>query len=163
MKAKLALSILLVAVLALVGTGCGLGGDKVTGGGRFTDGLTDHKITFAFNAQPLDPLKEDPGYPFIKAKGQFQLVDHDAKTRIHGTFNGTYIVPSEGASWFMGTCSVNGEDDVYFEITALDDDKAGLDVGDGIFIKVGYPFPFLTYAGYLEGGNIQVHKTKKVK
>jgi len=161
MKRKLALSILLVAVLALVGTGC-VGGDKVTGGGRFTDGLTGHKITFGFNAQPV-PVDELNGSVFVKAKGQFQLVDHDAKSRIHGTFTGTYIVPSEYASWFSGRCSVNGEDDVYFEVTAADDDKSGLGVGDGIFIKVGYPFPFLTYAGYLEGGNIQVHKTKKVK
>ena len=163
MKGKLALSILLVAVLALFGTGC-VGGNKVTGGGRFTDGLTRNKITFGFNAQPI-PVDELTGgvipAAFIKAKGQFQLVDHDAKTRIHGTFNGTYIQPSEEASWFSGRCSVNGTDDVYFEITVTDDDKSGLGVGDGIFIKVGYPFPFLTYAGYLEGGNIQVHKTKK--
>jgi len=161
MKGKLALSILLVAVLALVGTGC----DKVTGGGQFTDEWTGHKITFGFNAKPLDPLNEDAGYPFIKAKGQFQMVDHGTKTRIHGTFDGTYIEPSEEASWFSGRCSVNGEGDVYFEITATDLGKPGLGAGDHIFIMVGeFGDPdLLTYEGVLNGGNIQGHKAKKVK
>lgn len=159
MKGKLALSILLVAVLALVGTGC----TKATGGGQFKDVWTGHKISFGFNAHPL--VDEDAGYPFVKAKGQFQMIDHDTKTKVHGTFTGTYVQPSDNASWFMGTCSVNGADDVYFEITATDLEKAGIGVGDHIFIMVGelgYP-DTVTYEGILNGGNIQFHRAKKVK
>ena len=160
MKGKLALSILLVAVLALFGTGCG--GDKVTGGGRFTDELSGHKITFGFNAQPLDEESEVPG--MVKAKGRFLLVDHDTKMKIHGTFTGTYMTPSEGASWFSGRCSIDGEGDTYFEVLAADVGKSGLGAGDGIYIMIGeYGSPNTIYQGYLEGGSIQVHKTKKVK
>ena len=93
MKGKLALSILLVAVLALGGIGC----SKVTGGGKFTNEFFPdygNKITFGFTAQPLDEESDLPG--MTKAKGQFQLVDHTTKTRIHGTFTGTYLTPSEG-------------------------------------------------------------------
>ena len=163
MKAKLALSILLVAVLALVGTGCG--GDKVTGGGKFTNEVFPNygnKVTFGFNAQPLD----EPALPgMVKAKGQFQLIDHTTGMNVHGTFTGTYIVPSEGVSWFSGTCSIDGEGETYFEITAADDDKSGLGTGDGVYIMIGaFGDPNqVIYAGYLEGGNIQVHKTKKAK
>lgn len=150
MKPKYMAIVLLVAVLALLGTGC----NKATGGGWFLDEVTDHKITFGFNAKPID---EPAGQGMIKAKGQFQLVDHDAKTKMHGTFNGTWDTPSNGTSTFAGTCSINGQDGVTFYVKATDNDVSGLDAEDHILIKISTS-PEITYAGLLGGGNIKVHK-----
>ena len=155
MKAKLALSILLVAALALFGMGC----NKATGGGQFNDTWTGNKITFGFNAQPTSD-----DYPYATAKGHFHLVDHGTKTKINGTFTGTFGTASEeGASWFSGTCSINGEGETYFEVTATDLGKPGLGDGDHIFIQVGQygDSEMFTYEGYVENGNITVHKAKK--
>ena len=143
MKARYGLVILLVAVLALGGMGC----NKVTGGGWFTDVSTGHKITFGFNAQPTGDGS---------AKGQFQLVDHDSKTRIHGTFTGTLTETSPSGSNFWGTCSINGTSDHNLFIWCQDDgDDFGQGSGDliGIFI-----YGYRDFSGNLTGGNIQVHK-----
>lgn len=151
MKPKYMAIVLLVAVLALLGTGC----NKVTGGGWFIDEATDHKITFGFNAQPIDGVADDQG--FIKAKGQFQLVDHDTKEKMHGTFTATWATVSSGSSGATGTCSINGQDDVEFYIAAADG-GSGLDAEDHITIFI-YTEPEETvYAGSLKGGNIKVHE-----
>ncbi len=152
MRVKLALSILLVAALALFGTGC----NKATGGGKFTDEWTGNKVTFGFNGQPTSGGET----PFVNAKGQFQLVDHGTKTNIHGTFTGTYDSNDETASWFSGTCSINGEGENYFDVTVTDLSKPGIGAGDYIVVLIT---GVGTYQGYLEGGNIQVHKAKKAK
>ena len=157
MKGKYLVVALLIAVLAIGSLGC----NKVTGGGQFTDEWTGNKVTFGFNAQPI--ASEDS--VFTGAKGQFQLIDHDAKTNIHGTFDTGYNAPSfdpedptlPPTSWFSGTCSIDGEGEYYFEVTATDNGNSSLGVGDYILIMAG---PY-TYQGYLESGNIQVHKANK--
>ena len=91
------LSLLLVSVL-VIGVGC----KKMTGGGWFYQTeivynpdtsniefiVTDNKITFSFTAQPLDETHPDSDMALL-AKGQFQLVDHSTKDRIHCEFVAT--------------------------------------------------------------------------
>jgi hypothetical protein len=152
MKAKLALVVVLVAVLALAGVGC----NKVTGGGWFIDTGTGNKITIGFNAQPTGvPTVEASLVDPITAKGQFELIDHDSKTRVHGSFEGTYASTGEGASYFEGTCSVNGGESESFWVLASDD----IDFGDGPVdsIEISIGDGHLYYNGVLQGGNIQVH------
>ena len=168
MKAKLALAVLLVAVLAMVGAGC-----KTTGGGWFND-VDDGKVTFGFNAQSTDgdtdapPPQPPPGWETMAAKGQFQMVVHDTKTRMHGTFTGTWVSSQTGGeSYFGGTCSVNGEAPEPFFIQCRDLGEPGFSEGDQIIIVIGTddpgawvldPSSYLLYSGTLGGGNIQVHK-----
>ena len=153
MKAKLALVILLVAVVALVGVGC-----KATGGGWFTNmavGETyGNRITFGFNAH-LDV--ED-----LTVKGQLQLIDHDAKTNIHGTFDSM----TTAGEW-VGTCIVKGEGMVNgdgphpLKLFCVDAGEPGPGAGDLVDIYIGESSPWLYhYTGFLEGGNIQVHEDK---
>jgi len=111
MKAKYALVVLLVAALALIGTGC-----KATGGGWFND-IDDGKVTFGFNAQSTSGETDAPSPPSqlpgewetMAAKGQFQMVvhgtkDNPTKTRMHGTFTGTWVSSQTGdESYFCGT------------------------------------------------------------
>ena len=140
MKAKYLLVGLLIAVLAFAGVGC----SKVTGGGQFIDEQTGNKVTFGFNAQPLEGGES----PFTNAKGHFHLVDHGSKMKIKGTFDTGHISPSidpddptlPPTSWFSGTCSIDGEGEYPFEVTAIDNGKPGLDEGDYVLISIG---PFL--------------------
>ena len=164
MKAKLALSILLVAALALFGMGC-----KATGGGRFINEIYPNygsKITFGFNAHQTGPSNPDPSFPpaEIEAKGQFHLVDHGSKTKIHGTFTGTWepIEGVEGDPSFFGTCTTNGGNPEPFNVTFHDSGEPGPSKGDGIIVRIGTTslLGLPTYAGTLSAGNIQVHKTK---
>jgi len=156
MKAKLALVALLVAVLALTGVGC----SKANGGGWFTNTASGndwgygHRITFGFNAQYDD---EDG-----TVKGQFQLIDHDAKINLHGTFDST-----ETMGWFDfgGLCVVKGKADVNgeeipFEVTYADNGEPGVDARDSIQVYVGEAYPWLyCYIGDpIGGGNIQYHE-----
>ena len=147
MKAKLALCLTLVAVLALLGAGCTVA-KKTTGGGWFIDDESGGRITFGFTAQPTDGLE---------AKGQFQLVDHGTKMRVHGTFLGTFMVSDPTESGFHGTCSINGEGDYGFLVILEDMGEPGVSAGDSVEIYVGSQ-PVLHYHGVLGGGNIQVHK-----
>jgi len=142
MKARYGLVILLVAVLALTGVGC-----KATGGGWFIDELTQHKITFGFNGQSTSDEQ------VATAKGQFQLIDHDLKTRIHGTFTGTY---RDSASEFWGTCSINGAGDYDLYLFCGDNGEPGPTAGDYIEIGIGWPYDY-KYQGSLRGGNIKFH------
>ena len=165
MKAKLALSILLVAVLALFGTGC----NKVTGGGSFND-FRHGKVTFGFNAQPtgveIDSDLPPPYNSWVTgAKGQFQLVAHGTKTRIHGSFDGTWKLPTDNISTFFGTCTVNGTSVQPFSVQFFDNGEQGLNKGDGIIINLGTSLPAGGYifSGNLTGGNIKIHKSKEKK
>ena len=151
MKAKLALAVFLVAVLALTGVGCT---SKVTGGGWFIntapgDSL-EHRITFGFNAQLVDV--EDG-----TVKGQFQLIDHDAKTNIHGTFESMTL-----AGEWAGVCMVKGEgmvDGEYlpFTLHVIDIGEPAPGPGDIVHIEIGEPVLYV-YSGNLGGGNIQAHE-----
>ena len=147
MKAKYGLVVLLVAVLAVVAGGgeAAAGGNKTTGGatggGWFIDWWSEQKITFGFNARPTGDES---------AEGEFQLVDHDSKTRIHGTFH------SKIGRKFHGTCSINGEGDYTFFVICRDGGEPGIGK-DFINIRItGYRF----YYGYLQGGNIKLHEAK---
>jgi len=175
MKAKYALVVLLVAALALIGTGC-----KATGGGWFND-IDDGKVTFGFNAQSTSGETDAPSPPSqlpgewetMAAKGQFQMVvhgtkDNPTKTRMHGTFTGTWVSSQTGdESYFCGTGSRNGEDPEPFFIQCQDLGEPGFSEGDMILIVIGTndpdtwassPSSYLTYDGVLGGGNIQVHE-----
>ena len=154
MKAKLTLVVLVVAVLALGGVGC----NKVTGGGRFIDVATGNKITFGFNAQPTGD-----GPPLADAKGQFQLIDHGTKTRIHGTFTATQGAVDPSTSYFSGTSSINGEGEYDFWIISTDGGKPGFGEGDSVEIAIGSSNPsdmswIYHYNGVLQQGNLKVHE-----
>lgn len=178
MKAKLALAVFLVAVLALTGVGC----SKTTGGGWFINespigDAEGHKITFGFNAQPTGDGDGDGdffglGNGEVEAKGQIQIIDHDAKTNIHGTFTGTYtgslfdMGTDEGYAVFYGVCSVEGEE-VPFWVEFSDNMVFDSDVGpvDFVFVNIGtdvYPNPGeIQYSGVIQGGNINIHQDKE--
>jgi len=172
MKAKLALVVLLVSALALIGTGC-----KATGGGWFND-IDDGKVTFGFNAQSTGGDADVPSPPpwlseweTMAAKGQLQMVvhgtkDNPTKTRVHGTFTGTWVSNQTGdESYFCGTCSRNGGDPEPFFIRCRDLGEPGFSKGDQMIIVIGtmdpkppWPSDVSIYDGVLQGGNIQVHK-----
>ncbi len=169
MKAKLALVVLLVAVVALVGAGC-----KTTGGGRFND-IVHGKVTFGFNAQSTGGDTDGPSPPpwlsgeweTIGAKGQFQMVVHDSKTKIKGTFTGTWVSSQTGdQSYFFGMGSINGGETEPFFIRSQDFGEPGFGEGDQIIIVIGtndpnplsWPPDVSIYSGTLEAGNIKVHK-----
>ena len=149
MKAKYLVIALLIAVLALGGMGC-VGEAKTTGGGQFTNtalGQPASKITFGFNAE----ASIEDG----TTKGQFQLIDHDTKTRIHGSFEGESSI--EG---FTGTCTINGEGSYPFVLSVVDAGEPGSAAGDLVNVWINGT---LMYSGYLEGGNIQYHPAKPEK
>ena len=101
MKAKYSLVVLLVAALALFTAGCGEFESKMTtGGGWFCDQVNGHKISFGFSARPTG---DD------SASGHFRILDHDYRTRVNGSFTGTYSVDASDASIFAGTCQISGE------------------------------------------------------
>ena len=144
MKAKSVLVAFLVAALALIGTGC----SKTTGGGWFIDeGMSSgNKITFGFNAQPTGGEL---------AKGQFQLIDHGSKVRIHGSFEGTYEETDPIESFFWGTCTIDGEGPYSLQLRVEDLGKPGFGQGDMIDVFI---FGYGTLYGELGGGNIKGHK-----
>ena len=147
MKAKLALVIPLVAVLALVlvaGPALGKAGN-ITGGGWFINQVppSGNKITFGFNALPTSD----------GAKGQFLLIDHGSKTRMRGTINRIVLV-GPILSMFSGEGSKDGEA-VSYTVNILDGGEPGLGEGDKITIFIDGMIP--TYHGDLGGGNLKRH------
>ena len=97
---------------------------KQTGGGWFIEWYTGNKVTFSFTAQTLEPFTETPSY--ISAKGEFQLIDHIEKTRIHGTIDYWYCLPD--TPWWgdwRGECSIDGIGGYYFLLFAHDKDEPG--------------------------------------
>jgi hypothetical protein len=180
MKAKLALVVASIAVLAVVGVGCG----KVTGGGWFYDEQLGDKVTVTANAQQTSDVTEWlPDMVGLvgkaDAKGEFQLVDHVTKTNIHGTFTGTYAgsladnfateEPVFGAVYW-GICSVNGGADEPFWVEFFCDTDFNPEDGVGpidyVRISIGpaeYPDigENVMYSGEIKGGNMMVHKAQK--
>ncbi|MGA1864795.1 MAG: hypothetical protein ACMUHX_07000 [bacterium] len=165
MRVRIALSIFLVCMLVLVTSGC----KKINGGGWFiNDGWSalDNTIIFGFTAQPTGGIAyhPDPTYPPGETvKGEFQLVDIDAKTLIHGEFLGAFADDpafpyGETQSIFWGECSINGEDGHFLQARFIDNGEPGLQAGDriDIWIDSWVWFP-ANYFGTLKGGNVQIH------
>lgn len=162
MKVKYVLVAILVAVLALGGTGC----SKVTGGGKFINETFPNygnKITFGFNAHPTEPYDPTIVPEEVDAQGHLTLTDHGTGTKIRGTFTGTWSWDSDTDATYFGTCTINGTVVQPFNVTFHDSGEKGPNRGDGIIVRIGTTdyngLP--TYAGTLNGGNIQVHKAKK--
>ena len=159
MKAKYILSGLLMVALVIGGTGYGVAADsggKVTGGGTFINtagGSNDYaspgnKISFGFNGQRLDN----------GAKGQFQLVNHDKRMRLHGTFD-TYDVIPQGSRVVVvlgGECSIDGANGSFrAEITA----RTSFEI---IEIWIGdSPSSLPHIKGQIYKGNITKHEKNK--
>ena len=149
--------------MAVVFTGC----DKTTGDGWFYNyGNEDQKVTFGFNAQPVGEPYLVPGTAIYgqNAKGEFQLVDHANKIKIHGTFTITLAYDPtlyEGYQVFGGAASVNGEEG--FGVTgyfydANHDSGYGLGPDDRFQIQAYKGSVSYDYFGVLTGGNVTTHK-----
>ena len=110
MAVRLGLILLLVAALAVMGVGC-----KTTGGGWFIVKETDHRVSFGLtaiatgdpwlecNTVVIDGEEIEVLWIVWPAKGQFQLVDHKSKEKIHGTFK--VVFWEESPSMLPPTCS----------------------------------------------------------
>jgi len=177
------LVILLLLSVVLVGVGC----KKMTGGGWFYQTeivynpdthemefiVTDNKITFSFTAQPLDETHPDDDRALL-AKGQFQLIDHSTKDRIHCAFalTGDGDMPDKPwVSFFAGPATLNGEggyvaavefhnNTTEFGDIAVDFVSVSLIDVDDLDPNGGQPPSVLSYAGVLEGGNARLHEPK---
>ncbi len=156
MKAKLALVVPLVAVLALVlvaGSALGKAG-SVTGGGWFINEVPPfgNKITFSFNALPTGE-----GTGEVNAVGRFQLIDHGSKTRMRGTIDSMWLTEPTGApiqpSQFSGEVSIDGNV-VSYTVNIRDGGEPGFGEGDKILISIDWT---PTYIGNLGGGNLKIH------
>jgi hypothetical protein len=152
--------ILLVSVTA----GCvEIGGNKATGGGWFIDEETESFITFGFNAMPIgDPyINEDLQEEVRDVKGQFQLIDHTDKIKIHGTFNyGSPDLDITDTSAFIGECFVDKDGPHLFGVLLTVEAEGSsvylwIDMNDNL-IDDGEPTDKY-YSGDLEGGSIKIH------
>ena len=166
MKIRLALAFSLVFILAttILVSHVALANNpseftKKTGGGWFTDWYTENKVTFSVAAQALEPNPDKPFY--VSAKGNFQLIDHTDKIKIHGTIDYYFYYP-EAPEWSMweGECSVDGKDDYYFLLSLHDEDEPGW-AGEWAWILIYEDFRHrILYREYwLDGkqGNIKAH------
>jgi hypothetical protein len=113
-----------------------------TGGGWFEDEGTDNMINFGFTARPT-------------IKGQFQLVDHDSGTIVHGKITDRVDTSSPPYLYYTGTCSIKGEGTYDLELRFEDNGEPGVTAGDYVEIDIN---SFYTYSGILQGGNIQDHQ-----
>jgi hypothetical protein len=153
MKTKLAVGLVLVLVLIVgLGFGCEYPSKAVATGGGWLEECAS-KVNFGFNVQAtlVGMGMFGPDYDY---KGQFQLVDHAEKLRIHGTFDGKY---GKAAS---GECTINGEGP--FTFTLYVDDWGEPAMFDYLKVRVYIPGGGSgndhKYQGTIDGGNIQVHK-----
>ena len=155
MKGKYLLVGLLIAVLAIGGTGYGVSagsGDKVTGGGTFyhngwlpTPYATNgDKISFGFNAQSQGD----------DAKGHLHLVNNTSGMKVSGTVS--EISVSGGIVRFSGECSIDGVPTVFWaEVSDGGEGGDSYDVIMGIWFGSKGPRPDIS--GQLDKGNIQKH------
>ena len=164
MKRSLILGLGLLSLLALLVTGTGF--SKMTGGGWFTDWYSGNKITVSLNGQPLDEYVTEPGEE-IEAKGQFQLIDHGTKDRIHIEFSMTKETDKPWVSFFAGLATLNGEEGYFAGVEFHNDVDYG-DLGAGDLVTVvlldgdnpDFSNPVRHYAGFLSGG---IAKQKQLK
>jgi hypothetical protein len=150
----------LVFILATTALGCGEEEwevSKTTGGGWFYDDITDAKVTFGFTAKPTEPDPEDPDVWYL-AKGQFQLIDHSEKIRVHGTFYWALRETPTQTTDFWGWCTVNGVDGFLYEAGFWDEGESGPDKGDYIGFYAFKGSESYYWQGELQGGNIKIHK-----
>ena len=167
-KLKILSILFSIAILTLLTAGCiGFGGYKTTGGGWFEAFETGNYVTFGFNVQPVgEPYwDKDLQADVWDAKGQFQLIDHTLRIRIHGTFSAASAdLTITDNSVFMGTCSVNGVGSHMFVVT-FDDEEFGIE--DINFISLGVDIDDngqlqkegldIFYEGVLGGGSIRIN------
>jgi hypothetical protein len=158
MKSKLRVPFFVtcIVLLVLTCTSCfPIGDNKSTGGGWFIDQASGDMITFGCTAQPTGDGS---------AKGQFQLVDHDSNTEIHGIFllTDTNTSGFTGLTEYEGTCSVNGEGKYPLYVGFIDGytDDQGIQYKNSIGIQIGLSGDdvYVIYGGTLGGGNIVIHK-----
>jgi len=141
--------------------------DFVTGGGFFEppNSTRPGRVNFGFNAGPRSTQDPTP-------KGNLNLVDHFDGTHIEGYDVDTYYVyggDPDHCRMFGGDAKVNGATGYRYMAGVCDygepgrDDRFQLNVsGPGFSYSAdnqntASPFPF---GGELDGGNIQLHKSK---
>ncbi len=174
-KLKILSILFSIAILTLLTAGCiEGGGNKTTGGGWFVGMDTEQNlptegnyVTFGFNVKPVgEPYWDEVLEGWLSdAKGQFQMIDHTLRIRIHGTFSAASAdLTITDNSVFMGTCSVNGVGSHMF-VVMFDDEESGIedinlislgvDIDDnGQLQKEGLD---IFYEGVLGGGSIRIN------
>jgi hypothetical protein len=141
--------VLLIVVLALVGAGCLVPADHVTGGG-FIEGADEGTANFGFNVKCAG---ED-------TKGH--LTYHDGDIKIKGTIDACKYVKVERV-WtlkVMGDWVPQGKTDLdggRFAIMGTDEGEPGIGDEFTIKLKTGIETVYEN-SGELLGGNIQVHE-----
>ncbi len=162
---KFGLVLLLLLSVLVIGVGC----DKMSGGGWFLDMDSGNKITVGFNAQALDEYYSEPD-EVLQAKGQFQLIDHGTKDRIHCEFVATGEGDMDGKPWvsfFGGPATLNGEGGYVAGVEFHDNVDYGQS-GKGDLVTVvlldaenpDFNNPVRSYGGFLSGGNARQHEPK---
>ena len=148
MKAKYILVSLLLVALVMGGTGYGVSAGsmtKITGGGSFVNDLfgpyQGDKISFKLNTM----------FSGQGAAGQFQLINHDAKTKLQGSLsdyekNGLYIT-------LEGTCSIDGEGPHDLRLRLVD---RGSSIYDILYVYIDGSMTY--HGGRDSNGNITVHE-----
>jgi hypothetical protein len=145
MKKKYILVSLLLVALVMGGTGYSVSAGsmpKITGGGSFVNDLfgpyQGDKISFKLNTM----------FSGQGAAGQFQLINHDAKTKLQGSFSeynlGTWID-------LYGTCSIDGEGPHTLKLRLVD---RGSSVYDIIYVYIDGSMTY--HGGRDSNGNITV-------
>ncbi|MFC1847034.1 hypothetical protein ACFLYS_03145 [Chloroflexota bacterium] len=165
MKFKFVLVFVLMVLLVSVTAGCiEIGGNKATGGGWFIDEVTENFITFGFNAKPtgVSYYNEDLETEVRDVKGQFQLVDHTDKIKIHGTFNfGAPDLDITDNSAFLGECFVDNDGPHLFGALLTVEAEVSsvylwIDMNDDLTDNAD-PNIDKYYGGDLGGGSIKIH------
>jgi len=148
MKAKYILVSLLIMALVMGGTGYSVSAGsmtKITGGGSFVNHLGGQyygdKISFKLNTM----------FSGQGATGQFQLINHNAKTKLQGSFS--EYEKSGLAIILKGTCSIDGEDPHDIKLRIVD---RGSSVYDIIYVYIDGSMTY--HGGFGSNGNITVHE-----
>jgi len=156
MKAKYLLVSLLMVALVMGGTGYSVSagsGDKVTGGGRFNSIVwgpyQGDKVSFNLQTYLLDSDAAD---------GKFQLINHNAGTKLSGSFS-SYSVGITGRLSLTGTCSIDGGASQSLYVEILESAEPFFDTIQIWIDKTPSP-QNMDYKGQVGKGNIQWHKAK---
>ncbi len=146
MKAKYILVSLLLVALVMGGTGYGVAAGsvtKITGGGSFVNDL------FGQNYGDKISFKLNTTFSGQGAAGQFQLINHDAKTKLQGSFSeynklGTWVD-------LYGTCSIDGEGPHDLRLRLVDRGSAVYDI---LYVYIDGSMTY--HGGRDSNGNITV-------